>query len=204
MPSNWDEEFPVPDMGSGFVNESVPAELRERVLAAGIDELTHWGIERFSVGALAARHGLDVSEILHYWGSGQRLALDLLLRWDGRQNVTPDTGALRSDLKALALIVAGYVNTPVGRSLLRALVLEDHMLYSDDTRMTFWQVRLGTLRTVFVRAGERGELREGVELLPAVQLLVAPINVRALYTAEPVDDEYCAAVADLVWHAVKR
>ncbi|MCV7226021.1 TetR/AcrR family transcriptional regulator C-terminal ligand-binding domain-containing protein [Mycolicibacterium komossense] len=191
-------------MGTGLVEGSVPPELRDRVMAAGIDELTRWGIERFSLGALAARHGIDESEIVKYWGDGQHLALDVLLRWDGTQSVTPDTGALRSDLKALSLVVASYVNTALGRSLLRALVMEDHMLYSDDTRLTFWKVRLGTLRTIFDRAAERGELRDGINLVAAVQLLVAPINVRALYTAEPVDEEYCTDVADLVWRAVKR
>jgi AcrR family transcriptional regulator len=200
----WNGDLPAPEMGSGFVEGSVPPELRDRVLAAGIDELTHWGIERFSVGALAARHGIDESEILKYWGNGQRLALDVLLRWDGTQNLTPDTGALRSDLKALSLVVAGYVNTALGRSLLRALVMEDKTLYTDDTRTLFWQVRMRTLRTVFDRAAKRGELRDGVNLRAAVQMLTAPINVRALYTADPVDDEYCIDVAELVWQAVKR
>jgi AcrR family transcriptional regulator len=201
---NWDADVPVPEMGSGYVEGSVPQDLRDRVMAAGIDELTRWGIERFSVGALAARHGIDEAEILHYWGDGQRLALDVLLRWDGTQNVAPDTGSLRGDLHALALVVAAYVNTTVGRSLLRALVMEDHMQYSDDTRTMFWQIRMRTLRTVFDRGRERGEFRDGVDLLTAVQTLVAPINIRALYTAEPVDDDYCTAVADLVWRAVKR
>ena len=201
---NWDGVSPAPEMGSGFVEGSVPSELRDRVLAAGIDELTRWGIERFSLGAMAARHGLDESEIVKYWGDGQRLALDLLLRWDGEQHPTPDTGALRSDLEALSLVVAGYVNTALGRSLLRSLVMEDHILYSDETRTMFWSVRMRTLRIVFDRAAARGELRDGLNLLAAIQMLVSPINIRALYTAEPVDDEYCADVADLVWRAVRR
>ncbi|CAN5514820.1 hypothetical protein BH09ACT8_BH09ACT8_17460 [soil metagenome] len=201
---HWDGVSPPPEMGSGFVEVSVPAELRDRVFAAGIDELTHWGIERFSVGAMAARHGLDESEIVKYWGDGQRLALDLLLRWDGEQHPTPDTGELRSDLQALSRVVASYVNTAVGRSLLRSLVMEDHVLYSDDTRTMFWAVRMRTLRTVFDRAAARGELRDGVNLLTAIQLLVSPINIRALYTSEPIDDEYCGEVAELVWRAIRR
>lgn len=200
----WNGDFPAPELGSGFVEDSVPPELRDRVLAAGIDELTRWGIERFSVAALAARHGIDESEILKYWGNGQRLELDLLLRWDGTHNVTPDTGALRTDLEALSLVVAGYVNTALGRSLLRALVMEDHVLYADDTRSLFWKVRMQTLRRVFDRAAERGELRDGLNLRAAVQMLVAPINVRALFTAESVDDQYCIDVAEMVWQAVKR
>jgi AcrR family transcriptional regulator len=199
-----DAESPVPDIGSGFVDPSVPQELRERVLAAGLDELSRWGIERFSVGALAARHGIDEALIRKYWGDRQRLALDLLLSWDGTDNVAVDTGSLRGDLRALATNLAHYVNTVQGRSLLRALVLADRVSYVDETRNMFWVRRLNTLRVVLDRAAERGELRDGVELVAAIQLLTGPINVRALYTVDPIEDPYCETIADLVWHAVKR
>jgi AcrR family transcriptional regulator len=201
---NGDVEPSIPGVGSGFVDPAVPQELRERVLAAGLDELSRWGIERFSVGALAARHSIDESLIRQYWGDRQRLALDLLLSWDGSDNVAVDTGSLRGDLRALAATLAHYVNTVQGRSLLRALVLEDRVSYVDETRKLFWAKRFQTLRIVFDRAAERGELRDGVDLLAAVQLLTGPINVRALYTADPIEDQYCETVADLAWHAVKR
>jgi AcrR family transcriptional regulator len=194
----------IPEKGPSFVDDSVPEELRERVLAAGLDELSRWGLERFSVGALASRHGIEESLILKYWGDRQGLALDLLLRWDSTAYAAPDTGSLRGDLKAMALALAAYVNTNLGRSLLRALVMENGVLYSDETRAVFWMRRFSTLRIVWDRAAERGELRDGVEALAAVQLLTAPINVRALYTAEPVSDEYCEEIAELVWHALKR
>jgi AcrR family transcriptional regulator len=202
--SEEEEMASLPEEGLRFVDDAVPPDLRERVLAAGFDELTRWGIERFSVGALAGRHGIDEALILKYWGDGQRLALDLLLRWDDTAKVPPDTGSLRDDLKATAGMVADYVNTRLGRSLLRALVMEDGVLYSDDTRAVFWLRRFSTLRVVMDRAAERGELRDGIEVLAAVQLLVAPINVRALYTAEPISEQYCEEIADLVWHALKR
>jgi hypothetical protein len=33
---------------------------------------------------------------------------------------------------------------------------------------------------------------------------MAPMYVRALYSNDAIDDEYCAAVADLAWHALMR
>jgi Tetracyclin repressor-like, C-terminal domain len=54
------------------------------------------------------------------------------------------------------------------------------------------------------RARERGELREGVNTLAAVQLVLAPLNIRALYSDAAVDDDYCAAIADMAWHALAR
>jgi hypothetical protein len=37
-----------------------------------------------------------------------------------------------------------------------------------------------------------------------MQLLLAPINVRALYTKDAVEESCCKAVADLVWHAIAQ
>jgi hypothetical protein len=47
-------------------------------------------------------------------------------------------------------------------------------------------------------------LREGVDTLAAVQIVMAPLQIRALYTDAAVDDDFCAAIADLAWHAVAR
>jgi len=35
-----------------------------------------------------------------------------------------------------------------------------------------------------------------------LELLFAPINMRALFTGEPVDDDYCRTISELVWRAV--
>ena len=36
----------------------------------------------------------------------------------------------------------------------------------------------------------------------ALELLFAPINMRALYTGMPVDDDYCRTIADMVYRAI--
>lgn len=70
--------------------------------------------------------------------------------------------------------------------------------------MMFWREQFTVVRSVVDRARERGELREGVNTLAAVQLVLAPLNIRALYSDAAVDDDYCAAIADMAWHALAR
>lgn len=41
-----------PDQSVG----AIPAEIRARVMEAALDELTRWGVERFSIEALAEPH----------------------------------------------------------------------------------------------------------------------------------------------------
>lgn len=185
-------------------NEPVPADVRASVMAAVLDELARWGVERFSVEALAERHRLDAAMIYRYWGDRQRLIVDAALADVETLSAATDTGSLRGDLRALARNVADRINTEEGRTFLRALVMDRRGHHDEDTRMKFWRARFAVVRAVVDRARERGELREGVNTLAAVQIVLAPLNIRALYSDADVDDDYCVAIADMAWHALAR
>lgn len=175
---------------------------RERVLAAAYDELTRWGIDRFSIVSLADRHGLDPGAIRRQWGTEDRLMLDVLLTWPSREISAPDTGSLRTDLRALADGIANYMRSGIGRRLQMMHLIVNPNVPRAQVRRTVWRAGSESLRIVFDRARQRGELREGVDVTTVMELLFAPINMRALFTGEPVDDAYCRSLSELVWRAV--
>ncbi len=185
-------------------DESVPDDIRARVMPAVLDELARWGVERFSIEALAERHHLDAAMVYRYWGDRRRLIVDAALADVENFEPATDTGSLRGDLLALARRVTDRCNSEVGRTLLRALVMDRRGHHDEDTRMRFWWAHFAAVREVVDRARERGELREGVNTLAAVQIVLAPLNIRALYSDAPIDDDYCAAIADMAWHALAR
>lgn len=173
-------------------------------MPAVFDELARWGVERFSVEAMAERHHLDTATVYRYWGDRQRLIVDAALGDNETLRSVTDTGSLRGDLLALARSATDQVNTEVGRTLVRALVMDGRGRHDEGTRMIFWRRRFAVLRAIVDRARERGELRAGVHPVAAVQIVMAPMYVRALYSNDVIDDEYCAAIADLAWHALAR
>jgi AcrR family transcriptional regulator len=187
-----------------FVSPSVPEDLRYRVLGAALDELAKWGVERFSVEAVAARHNIDQAEVYRYWRDGHQLLLDALRFWSATAVATPDTGSLRGDLEALTAEVVDCFNTELGRRILRGLVMDHACSYGDQTRQIFWRQRFGVIRAMLDRASFRGELRDGIEPLAAMQILVSPLTVRALYTEEPITLEYAMTIAELAFHAMAR
>jgi AcrR family transcriptional regulator len=191
-----------PSQAPGESLDAIPADIRARVVPAVLDELAHWGVERFSVEALAERHHIDAAMIYRHWGDRQRLIVDAALGDGEAFRSATDTGSLRGDLVALARTVAARINTEVGRTFLRALVMDSRGRHDDGIRMMFWRGRFAVVRTVVDRARERGELREGVDTLAAVQIVLAPLNIRALYSDDAVEDDYCVAIADLAWHAL--
>jgi|ERR1700744_2463972 AcrR family transcriptional regulator len=181
-----------------------PADFRARVMPAVLDELARWGVERFSVEAMAERHRLDAAEIYRYWGDRQRLIVDAALADVEGLTAATDTGSLRGDLLALARELTERLNTEIGRTFVRALVMYRRGRHDEETRMMFWRARFAVVRVVIDRARERGELRAGVNTLAAVQIVLAPLNIRALYSDAVIDDEYCEAIADTAWHALAR
>ncbi|MGD1171159.1 TetR-like C-terminal domain-containing protein [Mycobacterium seoulense] len=186
------------------VRESVPADVRARVMPAVLDELSRWGVERFSIEALAERHRLDAAMVYRYWGDRRRLIVDAVLSDVEKLSSGTDTGSLRGDLQALARNVTNRINSEVGRTLLRALVMDRRGGHDEATRSRFWRAHFTAVRAVVDRARERGELREGVNTLAAVQIVLAPLNIRVVYSDVPVDDDYCEAIVDLAWHALAR
>ncbi|HEY0229132.1 MAG TPA: TetR-like C-terminal domain-containing protein [Mycobacterium sp.] len=183
---------------------AVPTDVRARVMPAVLDELARWGVERFSIEALAERHRIDPALIYQHWGDRQRLIVDAALADVEALAAATNTGSLRGDLAALAQSVTDRNSSEAGRTFLRALVMDRRGRHDEDTRRMFWQARVSVARAVIDRARERGELRDGVNTTAAVQIVMAPLNVRALYSDTPVDDEYRAAVVDLAWHAIAR
>lgn len=183
---------------------AVPPDVRARVMPAVLDELAHWGVERFSVEAMAERHRLDPALIYQHWGNRQRLIVDAALADVEELASATDTGSLRGDLLALARKVAERANSDVGRTFLRSLVMDRGGHHDEETRMMFWRTRFSVVRGVVDRAQDRGELRDGVNTAAAVQMILAPLNVRVLYSDAAIDDTYCEAVADLAWHALRK
>jgi AcrR family transcriptional regulator len=194
----------MPPHPSDEPRDAVPAEIRAQVMPAVLDELARWGVERFSVEALAERHRLDTAMIYRHWGDRQRLIVDAALADLETWGSATDTGSLRTDLEALARNVTNRINTEEGRTFLRALVMGQRGHHDEETRMMFWRARLAVVRRIIDRARDRGELRDGINTVAAIQIVLAPINIRALYSDALVDDDYCAAIADLAWHALAR
>lgn len=184
--------------------DAIPADFRDLVMPAVLDELARWGVERFSIEALAERHHLDAATIYRYWGDREGLIVDAALADVEALRSPMDTGSLGGDLLALARSVTDRINKEFGRTVLRALVMGHRGYHDEDTRMRLWRAYFAAVRAVVDRAGERGELREGVNTLAAVQIVLAPLMIRALYSDVPVDDDYCAAIADLALHAIRK
>lgn len=179
------------------------AAMRAIALDAALAELQQWGMDRFSIEGVAQRSRLDRDFIHQTWNSKRDLILDALLSYSEMMTTAPDTGTLRGDLTELAVAMGTYLNQPVGRRVIRMLVVDSKSHTVDtESRMAFWSLRREVIETVLNRASRRGELRPGVRPDVTLQLLTSPLQTFALFSNDDIDPGYCRAIADLVTRAV--
>lgn len=174
---------------------------RGTVLQAVRTELGRWGIDRFDLAATVARHRLDDRYISGTWPDTSALVVDALTHRSDDDG-PPDTGSLVEDLFQLARGMARLISSTDGPKLHGAHLITDPYLQTVDIRRAVWKSRAEALRVVFDRAHARGEVRSGISPETSLEMLFAPINMRVLYTGEPVSDDYCRTVADLVWRSI--
>lgn len=170
----------------------------EVILTATVDLLADAGVARFSMDLLAQRAGVGKATIYRRWPSKEALMLDAM-----RTVVTPvpapDTGAVRSDLRA-------YVGELVDRfGGGRASDVLPHLIeascHDDELRRSledYLRLRQTSVRTILTRGVDRGELPAGSDVDLLVDLVLGPFFYRRLLTGATLDQAFADRLVDHV------
>jgi AcrR family transcriptional regulator len=174
------------------------ARVRQAVANATLAVIAEKGIADFSVNDVAARAGVHETSIYRRWGSRDNLIIETLLGYSEQLIPVPDTGSIRTDLYRLLTAIAEYLGSPVGRALAQALALTADESRWSAVRQAFWTTRLQLTRRVVERAVERNEVPADTDPRLVLETLAAPLSFRAIITGEPIDDQLCTRLTDLV------
>jgi len=181
------------------------ARVRRAVLKAVLDELSESGYRGLSVEAVARRAGVHKTTVYRQWPDLERLVADAVMERSSEELPVPDTGALRSDLVALATAIAGQLNQPHVAALIRMLVAEGPRLPTfRETARAFWTARFERTAGVVRRAIERGELPLETNIPMVLESLIAPLYLRVLVTGGELTEEFVVGAVDLLLHGVLR
>lgn len=165
-------------------------------MEATLHAVAEGGADAVSISELARRAGVHETSIYRRWPTKEHLVLDALLDYSEAKLPIPDTGTLRDDLIAFATAVAGYLDSPLGLTLVRSMAVAG----DDDTlaagRAQFWKSRHDLASAIIARAKDRGEVPTDLDAATALELVIAPLHFRALLTREPIDDHDIAELVD--------
>jgi AcrR family transcriptional regulator len=163
--------------------------IRAAVLAATLAELTETGYAGLTVENVARRAGVHKTTIYRRWKDREGLVAAAVAERAGTAKMPfPDTGDIGTDLLRLARMTVAFLTSPAG-----GIVVASSM--SDVSRIPevagakrqFFEALFAQAAPVVSGAIARGELPADTDPAELVRTLLAPIYLRLLVTAEPID-----------------
>jgi AcrR family transcriptional regulator len=142
------------------------------------------GLRNLSIADIAEASGIHETTIYRRWKTVNALALDACLRGVSVAVPPPQRGSLQADLVALIRSIIKLFEQPAGKALLDICRIDDPEVAR--VRTAFFAERFAAVDTLFDRAVDRGEWNDRFDRTRLLELLVAPIYLRALVTEEPL------------------
>jgi AcrR family transcriptional regulator len=168
------------------------------VTRATLAELGRVGYAALRIDDVAAQAQVNKTTVYRRWPTKADLVTATLLAMSSSDEAPPDTGSVRDDLMALIRRSVARISTCEGEAVYRMIALEmDHPEVASITRALRTEMHAPWYTTI-KRAIDRGELPQGTDARLIVEMISAPVYSKKIKLREPVDDEYLAAVIDLI------
>lgn len=163
--------------------------VRAAVHAATLAELVDKGYAALTIESVAQRAGVHKTTVYRRWKDRESLLADALAEHMAKDIPIPDTGAIDTDLRALAYSLVQSFTGLTGQAILAAMFTgAAHVPEIAAARSRVFGDRLARAEPMVTRAIERGELSADTDPAELLKALAAPIYLRLLITADPVDD----------------
>jgi AcrR family transcriptional regulator len=145
-------------------------------------------VHGLTIEGVAERSGVAKTTIYRRWRSKEDLALAALLEVIREEPPARHLGSTRDALRTYLEQLIKNVNSRLYGRILRGLISEmavDREL-AQGFREQVLARRITAIRGLLQRGIERGELRHGLDLEIAIDLLLGPIYYRLLMSGEPL------------------
>ena len=173
-------------------------EVRSEVLEAAGELLFEEGMAGFTIDKVASRSGASKMTLYKWWPSKGALALDGYFKRVEPELVFPDTGDIRTDLRAqLHAFVQVIGNSPAGPAISELI----GQAQTDPELKTAYLQRYSSPRRALVveameRAKQRGQLRADLDPETVVDQLWGACYHRLLLPDQPLSEEFVDALLD--------
>jgi AcrR family transcriptional regulator len=155
-------------------------EAHQAILAATVELLAETGYSGLTVEGVATRAGVGKATIYRRWASKLPLVVEAFSQLPAMEEV--DTGDLVSDLEKMLRDYLNLFNSTPLAAVMPSLVGERaHNPELSELLEPVLKGRRQPLRRALERAQERGELRRGIDLDLAADLIVGPIAVKLFF-----------------------
>jgi AcrR family transcriptional regulator len=173
------------------------ARVRAAVLDATVVELVAVGYGQLSMEAVAQRAGVHKTTLYRRWSTREALVVEALLARSERTVQVPDTGHVRSDLRAVMHAVVANLTSAEGAALARTMLSQDGQTPGiQQLARQFWKQRYALVDEVLSKGIACGELSSGLDRTLLIESLIGPLYYRFLVTMAPLDTDYADRLLD--------
>jgi AcrR family transcriptional regulator len=175
-----------------------------KVLEVTIAELSRAGFENLSVESIAEGAGVNKTTIYRRWPTPEKLVRAALLRVADEGIAVPDTGSLRADLSKLIDMLRVVLASPHTHALIRMHL--GGTMHGDLARLalTIQRQKDEQMKTIFLRAVDRGELPSGTDVDLLYHTVVGAFFNLAVFRREQASEARMEQAVDLILDGAKN
>lgn len=174
-------------------------DLEQRILQIALQHLSREGYSRMSIDTVAEEAGVSKPTVYRRWSGKADLATAAVRSL--QLNEPPvETGSTEGDLRGVLENFHKNLLRPNGMALVGTVLAEEG--HTPELLQLFRERLVAPRRTrlasILERAKQRGELKEGVVIGAAVNMLVGAFYAHYLASAD-IPETYAADVVRIVW-----
>lgn len=176
----------------------VEGDREQEILEATLDVLAEVGYDRLTMDAVASAAKASKATLYRRWNGKVSLVIDALLSQKQAPQL-PDTGTLRGDLMAAYCGMGGFGDTraiSTFTSVLTAMVRDEE--FAEAFRRDVIGPKVANSATIYARAQERGELRDGADVSVLAPALAGIVLHRFFVHGEEPNEERIARIIDQI------
>jgi AcrR family transcriptional regulator len=175
------------------------------ILTAALELMAERGVRDLRMDDVAERAGVGKATIYRRYRSKDALVSDAIATLVSEIAI-PDTGSTRADLLALMRQAVELYSGSLAARLMPAVLEETRRNpgLATTVRDEFLAGRRAALGLVLKRGVRRGDLRRGLDLELALDVLAGPLFYRLLVTGGPIDERLAEGVVDLIMAGFAR
>ncbi|HEX4146570.1 MAG TPA: TetR/AcrR family transcriptional regulator [Pirellulales bacterium] len=173
------------------------------ILNATIELLEKQSLRDVTADAIAQRAGVSKATIYKWWPNKTLVALDAFLARAESAVAVPDTGCTREDVeRQLKAVIAFYTNSQgrLIREFIAAGQTDPDLLVM--FRQRFLTYRRETVRIIWERGVERGDIRGDLDCELVIDLIYGPVFWRLLAGHCLLDDRQAEAIVAAVFGGI--
>jgi AcrR family transcriptional regulator len=178
-----------------------PREIRadRAIVTAALELMAERGVHEVRMDDVADRAGVGKATIYRRYRSKDALVTDAVATLVGEIEI-PDTGSTRSDLLVLMRQAVELYSGSLAARLMPTVINEmrRNPELASAVRDEFLAGRRAALRAVLERGVRRGDLRRGLDLELALDVLGGAVFYRLLITGGPIDEPLAQGVVGLI------